>query len=985
MSENIIEIPCADADGDFISLDLDKDIQEDPEEICVLLENERCDKAFWLAIGLAYSSKGLTNEAIEVVTRALKSPSMKESGDRLPLYNCLVWLFLKQYRSAPVDQRSAVLEKATEYANKAFSIDKTWRVNVLTEAVFKIQTGGWDGALTNFNTVLQTQNTNLLALMGKARVLYEKKNYREALKLYQSVLSQRPSMKPDPRIGIGLCFWSLGSKEEALAAFERANELAKDKNAFVKVMLATCLFDKALQHVATSDFEKYYALGMLHVKDSFELDPKHAPTLVQLQKFFFTKRNTDAIVKLGDTAINRSENPKVLGQIHFWMGRAHQLAGHVQQALESFRQAEKFDRDNVGYKLGRALVLWRSNVQEATLLLDGILNSNPKCLEAKVMLGLIYAEQESPKALPLLQQWVASKGEGPVDEEIFLLLSKLENNPKAAVEHLKRVVSEDDPATLNNIAIYQYSAHDYDDAQASFEKAKEVADEDQNVTITYNIGRTLEAKGKTEEARQIYEAMQYPDADIRLAFLDIVESNDGARLDALMERMVTNLEVRALQGWYLRRTRKAEETHLIKTLTDFDKHDVYALVSFGNWYLTKARSIKPKNNSDVEKKNKNYFKAAEFFSKALALDSKCAYAAQGVAVIFAETNRADLAINIFKRVRETITDDISVFVNLGHCFFDLKQYDKAIQSYEIALDRFKGGSDVTLLSLLGRAWYARGISAKQLKYLDTALELCRKAVSLQADPSTIFNVAFIQFQVAEVLRKTEASKRQQSEIEAAIKGMSEAIASLKELAGSDTPPFPKEELEQRASMGNTVVKQLERALAEQKEYDEANSAKLEEARLYVQQQEEKAAAAKAAKEKAAAEKAAKLEEERKQQQEQALEWAERMREFNDADEKVEKTSKKSKKAMDEFVEDDDNVPMDDVSSDSDNDDGDSVPSKRKSKKEGGAPKKRRLMKKSQLDDKPDGENGATEANGDGEGEGGDGDDDMDDLFGDDDE
>ncbi|CAG84034.1 hypothetical protein B0I72DRAFT_135047 [Yarrowia lipolytica] len=981
MSENIIEIPCADADGDFISLDLDKDIQEDPEEICVLLENERCDKAFWLAIGLAYSSKGLTNEAIEVVTRALKSPSMKESGDRLPLYNCLVWLFLKQYRAAPVDQRSAVLEKATEYANKAFSIDKTWRVNVLTEAVFKIQTGGWDGALTNFNTVLQTQNTNLLALMGKARVLYEKKNYREALKLYQSVLSQRPSMKPDPRIGIGLCFWSLGSKEEALAAFERANELAKDKNAFVKVMLATCLFDKALQNVATDDFEKYYALGMLHVKDSFELDPKHAPTLVQLQKFFFTKRNTDAIVKLGDTAINQSENPKVLGQIHFWMGRAHQLAGHVQQALESFRQAEKFDRDNVGYKLGRALVLWRSNVQEATLLLDGILNSNPKCLEAKVMLGLIYAEQESPKALPLLQHWVASKGDGAVDEEIFLLLSKLESNPKAAVEHLKRVSSEDDPATLNNIAIYQYSAHDYDAAQASFEKAKEVADEDQSVTITYNIGRTLEAKGKTEEARKIYESMQYPDADIRLAFLDIVESNDGGRLDALMERMVTNLEVRALQGWYLRRTRKAEETHLIKTLTDFDKHDVYALVSFGNWYLTKARSIKPKNNSDVEKKNKNYFKAAEFFSKALALDPKCAYAAQGVAVIFAETNRADLAINIFKRVRETITDDISVFVNLGHCFFDLKQYDKAIQSYEVALDRFKGGSDVTLLSLLGRAWYARGISAKQLKYLDTALELCRKAVELQADPSTTFNVAFIQFQVAEVLRKTEASKRQLSEIEAAIKGMTEAIASLKELASSDTPPFPKEELEQRASMGNTVVKQLERALAEQKEYDEANNAKLEEARQYVLQREEKAAAEKAAAEQAAAEKAAKLEEERKQQQQQALEWAERMREFNEADEKVEKTSKKSKKALDEFVEDDDNVPMDDVS---DSDDGDSVPSKRKSKKEGGAPKKRRLMKKSQLEDKPEGEEEAEANGGDADGDA-DGDDDMDDLFGDDDE
>lgn len=977
MSENIIEIPCADADGDVISLDLDKDIIEDPEEICVLLENERCDKAFWLAIGLAYASKGLTNEAIEVVTRALRSPAMKESGDRLPLYNCLVWLFLKQYRKAPVDQRSDVLEKATEYANKAFSIDKTWRVNVLTEGVYKMQTGAWDGALAHFNSVLQTQNTNLLALMGKARVLYEKKSFKEALKLYQSVLSQRPSMKPDPRIGIGLCFWSLDCKEEALAAFERANEL--HDSAFVKVMLATCLFDKALQNVATSDFERYYTKGLSHVQDAYKLDPHHAGTLVQLQKFFFSKRNTAAMVKLGATALNQSQNPLVLGQIHFWTARARHIAGDVPGALDSYRQAEKYDRENVSYKLGRALVLWRSNVQEATLLLESILNTNPKCLEAKLLLGLIYAEQESPKAVAFLQQWVAAKGDEPVDEEVFLLLSKLETSPKAAVEHLKRVLSDEDPATLNNIATFQYSCHDYDEAQSAFEKARGFADEDQAVTITYNIGRTLEAKGDTQEARKIYDGMKYPDADIRLAFLDIVESDDGARIDRLMEKLATNLEVRALQGWHLRRKRKAEEQHLIKTLTDHDKHDIYALVSFGNWYLTKARGMKPKNNAEVEKKSKQYFKAAEFFSKALALDPQCAYAAQGVAIIFAETKRADLAVNIFKRVRETLTDDLSVYVNLGHCFSELSQFDRAIESYEIALQKFRGGSDISLFMLLGRVWYARGVSVKQLRYLETSLEFCRKAVALQANPATLFNVAYIQFQVAEVLRKTDPSKRERAEIEAAVSGMTEAISSLKELAAGEAPPYPKEELEQRASMGNTVVKQLERALVEQQEYEDANSTKLEEARQYVAQREEKIAAAKAAKEQEAKEKDAKLEEERTQQQHQALEWAERMREFNEAEEKTEKATKKSKKALDEFVEDDDDVPMDDVS-----DDEESVPAKRKSKKEGGAPKKRRLMKKSQLD-----ENDKEKENGDGgeEGEAGgeEGGEDMDDLFGDDDE
>lgn len=37
----------------------------------------------------------------------------------------------------------------------------------------------------------------------------------------------RPDMQPDPRIGIGQCFWNLKMKSDARAAWERALELVR--------------------------------------------------------------------------------------------------------------------------------------------------------------------------------------------------------------------------------------------------------------------------------------------------------------------------------------------------------------------------------------------------------------------------------------------------------------------------------------------------------------------------------------------------------------------------------------------------------------------------------------------------------------------------------------------------------------------------------------------------------------------------------------
>jgi RNA polymerase-associated protein CTR9 len=71
---------------------------------------------------------------------------------------------------------------------------------------------------------------NMMALLGKARANFSLGKYAEALEGYQEVLSGRPDLiDPDPRIGIGCCFWMLGFKDDAKIAWERALELVCDR------------------------------------------------------------------------------------------------------------------------------------------------------------------------------------------------------------------------------------------------------------------------------------------------------------------------------------------------------------------------------------------------------------------------------------------------------------------------------------------------------------------------------------------------------------------------------------------------------------------------------------------------------------------------------------------------------------------------------------------------------------------------------------
>lgn len=263
------------------------------------------------------------------------------------------------------------------------------------------------------------------------------------------------------------------------------------------------------------------------------------------------------------------------------------------------------------------------------------------------------------------------------------------------------------PQLLSNIGCFEYQVEKYEDAKVTFQAALnacvKLSDKDKQLdtdplvtSISYNLARAYEASGSLEEAKQVYEGLltrhpDYTDAQMRLAYIALRQdpTDEGPKaMASLYQSNSANMEVRSLYGWFLSKAKRRaaniaedqEQRHFKHTLQHYDKHDQYALTGMGNLYLTTAREMRRDSEQDKEKRRKTYEKAIEFYQKALQLDPKNAYAAQGIGIALADDKKDfPSAVQIFSKVKDTVRD-ASVYINLGHVYGELKQFSRAIES-----------------------------------------------------------------------------------------------------------------------------------------------------------------------------------------------------------------------------------------------------------------------------------------------------------------
>ncbi|KAK4946254.1 protein required for normal CLN1 and CLN2 G1 cyclin expression [Elasticomyces elasticus] len=524
------------------------------------------------------------------------------------------------------------------------------------------------------------------------------------------------------------------------------------------------------------------------------------------------------------------------------------------------------------------------------------------------------------------------------------------------------------PQLLNNMACFLYGQESYTLARETFQIAlnacvkltekqeaekealeggkinsEDVDNSDTDAlvtTISYNLARTYEALGLVTEAQKVYEGLlarhaDYTDASARLAYIALETSprEDGPRkIHAVYQSDYGNTEVRALMGWYHHSAKKktnniaedAENRHYKHTLQGYDKHDLYSLTGMGNVHLNIARDMPRNTDQEKEKRSKMYAKAYEFFDKALQLDPKNAYAAQGVAIALCDDKKAySDALQVFTKIKDTLRD-ASVNINLGHVMTELRQYQRSIDNYEIALRKEGKGENAQLLACLSRSWLLKGKSDRSIPALNTALDYMKRALATQADsPHLQFNVAFIQFQIAQHVNQAKETDRTLEDVDAAITGLEEAIETFEQVAKHKQPPYPRSALEQRAAMGkNTMRNQLERQRGKQAAYETENATKLQEAKEKRQEELRRREEAARRRREEEEERAKKIADERRRIVEETEKLAEHLRaeaaareaaEYTDDEETGDRVKRKAKKGgskrkkrddEDGFIEDD---------------------------------------------------------------------------------
>lgn len=902
-----LDIPLK-ASEEVVSIDLETDLPDDPADLKTLLVEEGSDKEHWLTIAIAYCNHGKTAEGIRLIEMALESFGTTENA---ALHTFLTWGHLKMAKEHPYDAevKERELVEAEVHLKSAIGFDPTWVGNMLATIDLYYQRGHYDRALETCELFVKsiyaedsrngkTSKQNAFFLFLRAKLLYQKKNYAASLRSFQELLVINPVIQPDPRIGIGLCFWQLKDYKIAIASWKRAHELNPNNQSAAILVLLGDFHESLVTSENDTVFQETYSKVLQNLNGLFSEDRENPVLLTLLEVYFYLKGDYNKVIDIYESkikGISTTVTSTVLSESLFWCGRAYYALEDYRKAFTMFQQSLKQNEDNMLAKFGVGQTQVKNKlVEESILTFENLYKNLENIQELNYILGLLYAakcfDKQSTKvlsrnealalnekAVQFLEKYVkltSSKKNQVVVPRAYLTLSELyedQNNYKQSLEYLskayeqfKALGSKNIPLELlNNLGCFHFINGDLTKAHEFFEDAKARVEQSSGLTIEYNVARTLESVDKSE-SENIYSGILsshpgYIDARMRSLLLRFVQ--DEADTSAI-ENAVTkfykendsNLEVRSFYSWFLKKGKKEkrndslETAHNKETLTKYDSHDLYALISLGNLYSVIGRgerkSSKPKEQENAKQ---SFLKAVQLFQKVLQIDPYNVFAAQGIAIVFAENKRMGPALEIFRKLRDSL-DNEDVYCNIAHCLLEMHENAKAVETYEYTLKRFSNAQNRSrLLNLLGKAWYSRGVREKSYEFFQKALKNAEMALKCEEDnkssertiASFQYNVALLHFQIAETLRRATFKQRKVVYITDAISGLQSGLDILKELQKSKNfNIIPEEELEQRIQLGETTMKSaLERIAKEQEEFELEQSNKLDEARKILEENE----------------------------------------------------------------------------------------------------------------------------------------------------
>ncbi|THH04202.1 hypothetical protein EW145_g5695 [Phellinidium pouzarii] len=973
---------------EVVTIELDT-LDSDPRDYIDLLIEGNAKVSIWTRLACEYWKKGLLESAQQCAESAIDLFKTSQMTSSLPpIYQLLANIQLARARKAPKmildnprqdDLRAERLKEsfhqyAARYLNSGDGMtqdggDKYTLNAVLTRGIYHLARTELDDAFRSFEAVLSQKPTNVVALLGKARIAYARKQYSQALRLFQQVLQMNPNAQPDPRIGIGLCFWAMDQKIKAKACWERSLEVNPSNWAACLLLGLEAINNSKNPDDDDDDRTENLIKGTKYCERAFNGNNRNAAAANALFEYFLRKGDKKRALKLAERTIQFAETLTLFSAGHIHAGHLAQMDDSVSDAMRHFNAALKSNPKNMLAAIGLAQAqLKNDEIPAAIHTLDSLMQPpNPqRCLEAQVMLASLRASprpgvssadaaverikardlfEHVLKALDLTEP-VRTNGSIPRsrsnseiyahrkaivnfgdDVELLIEAARLwqdDDRPRMRrmLEEAVRIVDArvrtggaGEPRLLNNHAVLKHLDGELAEARVMYEIALTEASaiegavgEGMATTILFNLARVYEDQGEVGIAKEAYNKLlgrhpEYVDAKVRQAQLFISLSQYDEAHELLKSALTSqkqNLNIRGALAHFLasRQQLKLAREILAQTLNDFGGlQDVYCLCASAWVFFTQARENRDASPAGMADRRKFFMRAADFYERALQLDPKCAFAAQGLAIISAEDSLSPLkapglgspeeamrrvqgareALDIFGKVRESLNDS-SVYVNMGHCYVVRDELDRAIESYETAAKRSAAGRgvDVTALHCLCRAWYAKANKDQSFTALSKALIYAQRALHIAPhEKSNVYNLAMIEQKAAEMLFATAPAKRTLTDLKHAVEQGAHAQKLFASLASDKSPsvPYSRDIADQRRKYGESLLRRADEHMGAQDRHETAQETRQTEARQRRQEEKARAEAAGKVREHELEQQARLLAEERRKARSEAQQWS----------------------------------------------------------------------------------------------------------------
>ena len=579
-------------------------------------------------------------------------------------------------------------------------------------------------ALVQFESILSSDQDNLIAEIGVVYSFMAKKMYKEALNTLIKIFKCGAPV----RLLLGICLYEYGKYSEA------EHFLATCSEPIASLYLCYIYSHTGREKQALQGFHKIY-----------KQDPTNAHALCFLSNYFFHKNEFNKAASLASKAAKHADD-YLLGVASYYEGRVHHSQNHFEEAKHFYTTAYSLRPDLHCNTFALAQIhVFNNNLDEGIKLLQAILESTQKAkdnvlYETRKLLAMCLAKRSRfPESKKLLKQILVSF---PDDVEVWIQLATVSTyeESKEAYDHVVRLLGDsvlDLPSeVINNIAVLTENADILQSSLSVLGSSPRL--KAMSVTMRYNLALLNESIDVQESIKLYSDILKchpnYIECSLRLGILKIA-NKEFDEADELFDKVLTQYpqhkDTFKLKAYslFVKKDITAARKSFEKILQKLDKHDIYSLLALGTIYLVIA-----KHEKTSAQKSANHKRALEFFNKVLMLNPYNKVAANGVAVVLAQKKMYPHAKELFLRVKQVYD---SIEVNLGHVYCELGQYVAALKMYESTKDHLLIAK---ALFYLGRS---EASSELLLKAKDNLL-MCSK------DDHVIYNIGMCDLELAKI-------------------------------------------------------------------------------------------------------------------------------------------------------------------------------------------------------------------------------------------